>query len=719
MKSTIVARALSFLLFGFFLAAASVSAQSVAYRQTNLASDSALLVPAAQLNPVLQNTWGMAFLPGGSFFMADPGNGHVSALDATGTSTSPGSFITPSPIGTANDVPVGIVADASSTFGGRDFVQPFIVATRNGNLFVWGHDANGDFLTSATLAFAKNRSGAVYTGIAILKPACCAPMLAVANFHTGSIETYDTQFAPLNALNTFVDPRLPPGFAPFGMQVIGNQLFVTFALQDADKQNPVPGAGNGIVSVFDLQGNFVRRMATAGTLNAPWGITQASANFGPFSNDILIGNTGDGTVSAFDPNTGNFLGQIKDGAGNLIVNDGLHALAFRSDRFGDPDTLYFTAGIGNGQDGLFGAISTGLMSVTRVSAQTTPSGGPVPVTITVSAGPGNTGTPTGQVVVQDGGASIAKLSLEDGMIVFPVILDGVGNHEIEAQYLGDGTFLGSSSFTDVQVALFPTRLTLAAPANAVPGATLILTATTASSDGIPTGQIIFLDGNTNLGSAPLDGTGVAVLRINTLAAGPHTLTASYSGDDKFGVSTSAPVTTTIVARDFSLSAAPPTATVTAGQSTVFSLTVTPAGGFADAVTFSCPAETGITCVFNPPTVTPSGAAVSTMLTVTTSAGVTRYGHAVGMMGSGGSGILLASLGLVMALAMLQNGVRRPHGVFVRVAASAFMVLTLALTLVSCGGYTTSGQTNRGTASITVTAQSGAISHTTAVSVTVQ
>jgi hypothetical protein len=156
--------------------------------------------------------------------------------------------------------------------------------------------------------------------------------------------------------------------------------------------DPIVGAGNGIVSIFDMNRNFVRRFVTGGPLNAPWGVTQASAHFGPFSNDILIGNAGDGTINAFDPANGNFVGTVKDNDGNAIVNFGLHGLAFRPDGFGDANTLYITAGIGNGADGLFAAITSGLVSSTGVSVPPSPANLPAPVTVTVSAGPGNPGT---------------------------------------------------------------------------------------------------------------------------------------------------------------------------------------------------------------------------------------------------------------------------------------------------------------------------------------
>ena len=618
MKRKIAESFFSFLIVGLLQAATSVSGQNIPYRQTNLASNVNVPGFANHLNPSLRNSWGIAFLPDRPFFTANANDGHVIVQDAGGSSTAPTGFTVTNPAGTAPGAPTGIVVDTNSFFSGGGLVQPFVVASKDGGIYIWGPDANGDVPTAATLVVDHSQAGAVYTGIAILKPDCCAPFLAVANFHSGRVETYSTDFSPLGS---FLDPSSPAGFAPYGMQLIGNQLFVASALQDDAKHDPVFGAGNGIVSIFDLEGHFVRRFATAGFLNAPWGITQASADFGSFSNDILIGNAGDGTINAFDSTTGNFVGQIKDQDGNAIINSGLHALAFRSDGFGNPNSLYFTAGINHEQDGLFGAITSG--------------------------------------------AGLA------------------------------------------------TTLILEAPANAAPGSTVTLTATLNSVGGIPTGQVVFHDGNTVLGAAPLDVTGVSAIRTNTLTNGAHSLTASYSGDEKFGSSTSEQVSVTIAIRDFSLNVTPPTATITAGQLAVFDVAVTPTGGFADPVTLSCPSTTGLTCSFNPPLVTPNGGAVNTKLTVSTSASL--VGQNLDMAGSG---FLAVGLAFAATLTSIKKRMRPVHAAFARVTASSLAVVTLALTLASCGGYGTNGPANRRTVSIPVTAQSASITHATNISVSV-
>ena len=149
-------------------------------------------------------------------------------------------------------------------------------------------------------------------------------------------------------------------------------MFVTYALQDAAKHDPVNAAGNGIVDIFDLEGNFVRRFASNGTLNSPWGVVQASKSFGQFSNDILIGNFGDGRINAFDPTTGNFLGQLKDQTGTTITNASLWALVFGAGGIGDTNTLYFTAGLADEGHGLFGAITAASAPTLDYSLTATP-----------------------------------------------------------------------------------------------------------------------------------------------------------------------------------------------------------------------------------------------------------------------------------------------------------------------------------------------------------
>jgi uncharacterized protein (TIGR03118 family) len=354
-KSKVGSLSFVWLIAGIVFSGTSVAAQANAYRETNLTSD--VMGSAANFTPGLKNPSGVAFFPGGSLFVANNGTGTVTVHDASGSSIGLVGFAVANSTGTAEAPLSGIVADLTGNFvlPADGVLTQFIVASQDGTVSAWGPDSQGDMPQQALRTIDNSSTGAVYTGIAILRPSSSNPYLVVVNFHSGIAEPY-IGFSPFAPPGDFQDPNLPAGYAPFGIQTVGDQVFITFALQDAAKQNPVPGAGNGIVDVFDTEGNFVRRFATNGLLNEPWGVTQASANFGAFSNAILIGNFGDGVINAFDYATGNFLGALRDGAGRVISNPGLRALTFRNDGVGDPNTLYFTAGLPE-NNGLLGSVA--------------------------------------------------------------------------------------------------------------------------------------------------------------------------------------------------------------------------------------------------------------------------------------------------------------------------------------------------------------------------
>jgi hypothetical protein len=162
------------------------------------------------------------------------------------------------------------------------------------------------------------------------------------------VDVYDRNFNPTTLSGSFSDPKLPAGLAPHGIHVIGNQIFVAYAMQDAAKHDAQPGAGLGQVDIFDTNGNFVSTLVAAGgKINAPWGVVGTTATFGAFPNAILVGNFGDGTISAFDT-TGKFLGQLTDASNKVLVNPGLWDMVFgQGGPSGDPNTLYITAGGGN------------------------------------------------------------------------------------------------------------------------------------------------------------------------------------------------------------------------------------------------------------------------------------------------------------------------------------------------------------------------------------
>jgi uncharacterized protein (TIGR03118 family) len=318
-----------------------------AFFQTNLTSD--LQGVAHNTDSTLVNPWGIAFGPTTPIWISDNKTGLSTVYNGAGQPfpiASPIQVTIPPPSGgTPPAAPTGIVF-TNTGFGGAHF----LFATEDGTVAAWSGGS------SAVREVDNSPSGAVYKGLTRI-----GTTLFAANFNSGNIDVFDTNFAPITVSGGFTDPNLPAGFAPFDIQNIGGLLYVTYAKQDADKHDDVAGPGNGFVDVFNANGVLQTRLISNGPLNSPWGLALAPANFGSFGNDLLVGNFGDGKINVFDPGNGAFLGQLTDSSSNPIVIEGLWALAFGNGSNGaSTDALYFTAGIpgpGMVEDhGLFGDI---------------------------------------------------------------------------------------------------------------------------------------------------------------------------------------------------------------------------------------------------------------------------------------------------------------------------------------------------------------------------
>src|SRR6266487_5071716 len=333
------------------------------YTQTNLVSD---IVGNAQLTDGnLVNPWGLVHGPMTPWWVSDNGAG-VSTLYNTTQGVKvmkvPLTVTIPAPMGSpagTTAAPTGVIFNGNGGFNvsenGTSFSSLFIFDTEDGTISGW--NKNFTDLTHAVLAVDRSNvgKGAVYKGLAIGSNAS-GTFIFATNFRFGTIEMFDSKF---NLVRSFTDHRLPQSYAPFGIQNIGGNLYVTFAKQDAAKHDDVAGSGHGFVDVFDTNGNLISRLISRGSLNSPWGLALAPANFGQFSNDLLVGNFGDGHINAFDPDTGAFLGQLSDQKGNPIVIDGLWSLQFGNGAAAGPtNTLFFTAGIDGEAHGLFGKIES-------------------------------------------------------------------------------------------------------------------------------------------------------------------------------------------------------------------------------------------------------------------------------------------------------------------------------------------------------------------------
>jgi len=330
------------LFFGMLLALvipSGLQAQQNGYSQTNLVSNTAGV--ANTTDSQLLNPWGISFIPGSDFWIANNNSGTSTLYDSHGTKdtglvvTIPGA--TSNPNGNcAPGCPTGNVANGNGTyFGGGQF----IFDTEDGIVASWTGSSN-----TAAVVFDNSASGAVYKGLALLN----GTFLLAANFNSGKVDVLDRNFKLTSLSGSFTDPKLPAGFAPHGIHVINNQVYVAYAMQDGPKHDAQPGAGLGQVDIFDMNGNFVSTfVAAGGNLNAPWGVVATASTFGSFPNAILVGNFGDGTIDAYDT-TGKFLGQITDSSGKVLVNPGLWDMVFGGGGVsGDPGTLYLTAGGGN------------------------------------------------------------------------------------------------------------------------------------------------------------------------------------------------------------------------------------------------------------------------------------------------------------------------------------------------------------------------------------
>jgi uncharacterized protein (TIGR03118 family) len=340
------------LLSGFvlstFLGIASAQGQSNSYKQTNLTSDTAGV--AANVDPMLINPWGIAYFPNQPFWIADNNSGFSTLYNQNGIPS--GQFLVPGPMGsTHTSTPTGIVANLGLTgFTVNRMPSQFIFDAEDGTISGW----NG--IDPVTRKVDNSRFGAVYKGLGMVINESGTFLLAT-NFNSGNVEVFTEGFSPVAPPGAFVDPSLPAGYAPFGIHLVNGQVLVTYALQDQAKHDPIHQAGAGYVNLFDVDGNFIRRVASQGTLNAPWGAVIAPASFGAFGTKLLIGNFGDGTISVFDFTSGNFIDQIKDSTGALIVNASLWDMVFGGGgASGDPNTMYITAGLANEQHGLFASI---------------------------------------------------------------------------------------------------------------------------------------------------------------------------------------------------------------------------------------------------------------------------------------------------------------------------------------------------------------------------
>ncbi len=397
------------------------------FLQTNLVSDVPGLAQITDANGV--NAWGLTAGPTSPFWVSNQGTG-TSTLYNT---SSPLPQVVPLVVGippNPNDTPLpahgsptGDVfnIDPAGGFvvseGAKSGPSVFLFATTDGNIDGW---SPGVDRTHALIG--ATHAGAVYTGLAIGKDANGDTLLYAADFAHNAIDVYDSNFQPVTTLKgDFTDPNLPAGYRVFNVQAVNNQLYVEYAPFDPATGGVLPGAGNGLVDVYNADGQLRQELIRGGRLNDPWGVALAPANFGAFSDDLLVGNFGGGNINAFNPTTGKFVGELKTAAGKPFEVEHLWALEFGNGSAAGPtNTLFFTAGLtshfgaGTGTPhGLFGSLQA-VPTLQKDAAIVPNLGQPEQIASTVPAN-GDKG-PRGVAIVPQGFTSGGVLSPGDVLV---------------------------------------------------------------------------------------------------------------------------------------------------------------------------------------------------------------------------------------------------------------------------------------------------------------
>jgi uncharacterized protein (TIGR03118 family) len=334
---------------GLALALAAGAHAQVRVDVTNLVTNDPLANTGQITDAGLVNAWGLSYSATSPFWVSSNGTD-----TATLYNVNPATQAT-SKVGLVVSVPVGGVTGqvfnggaAAGAFNGDNF----LFVGEGGAIAGW----RGALGTTAEMLQLPSPDS-VYKGSAFATLSGNSYLYA-ANFRSGNIDVLKGANGEPDLVGKFTDPGLPNGYAPFNIQNLGGTMYVTYALQDGLKHDEVPGAGRGFVDSFDPQGNFIARIASGGALDAPWGLAIAPGSFGALAGALLVGNFGDGRISAYDPTSHAFLGQLAALNGTSLEIEGLWALApGNGGSAGSTSLLYFTAGPQDESNGLFGVLS--------------------------------------------------------------------------------------------------------------------------------------------------------------------------------------------------------------------------------------------------------------------------------------------------------------------------------------------------------------------------
>lgn len=335
--------------------AMATAAPANSFKQTNLIANKATF-GAKLVDPNLKNAWGLASGPTTPLWVSDNNSGKATVYSG-GVNGGAVSLALTVPVPGAN--PTGQVfnsaAKAFPVGGSRGSPAVFILDTDStgstqspGQIEAWNGGAKFVVEDSpAGGAGGKTPAKAVFKGLALAPSTKAGPELFAADVANATVDVFNKNFAPMSTPGEFKDPKLPKGYAPFGIQMLGGKVYVSYGKQNAAKTDVVPGAGLGVVDVYSVNGTLLHHLVSNGPaspLDEPWGMAIAPAGFGPFAGDLLVGNLGNGWINAFNPTTGMHLGTLDGTNGSPIAISGLWGLRAGNSMFGGASSLVFSAG---------------------------------------------------------------------------------------------------------------------------------------------------------------------------------------------------------------------------------------------------------------------------------------------------------------------------------------------------------------------------------------
>jgi uncharacterized protein (TIGR03118 family) len=349
--------------------AAATAPKAVAlnsFMQTNLVANTISRHPSL-VDKNLKNAWGITAGPTTPIWVSDNNSGKATvytggingskvtlALTVKVPGGNPtGQVFNPSkafPVGGASGMPAVFIVDSDSI--GSNQSPGLIAAWNGGTKYTVEASPTGG-------PGGKTPAKAVFKGLAIAASTKAGPELFAADVANATVDVFNGKFASVRTPTEFKDPKLPAGYAPFGIQNLGNKIYVTYGKQNASKTDVVPGAGRGVVDVYSVNGMLLHHLVSNGRsspLNEPWGLAIAPKGFGPFAGDLLVGNLGNGWINAFNPTTGKFLGTLDDSTGYPITIPGLWGLMVGNSAFGGPSSVVFSAGPNAYNNGVLGTL---------------------------------------------------------------------------------------------------------------------------------------------------------------------------------------------------------------------------------------------------------------------------------------------------------------------------------------------------------------------------